>query len=81
MPLRSLYAILVKDKTYTSMPYVSEDKTKLTPILEDTAKKYFIREITLGAKIKFCSDDKIEIHLDNDLAGTVVVDCIQTKML
>ena len=81
MPLKQLYAILVKDNKYTSMPYVSEDKTRLSPILEDTAKKYFIREIMLGAKIKFCSDDRIELYLNNEIVGTITVENIQTKMI
>lgn len=81
MQQKQLFALLVKDNTYTSTPYVSEKKNLLTPILEDTARKYFVRELMLGAKLIFSNDEKIEIELNGKKVGKVVVENIQTKLL
>ena len=78
---KNLFALLVKDNDYVSTPYVSEKQDLLTPILEDTARKYFIKELMLGAKLVFSSNEKIEIRLNNKIVGEVVVEKIQTKLL
>ena len=81
MHQKNLFALLVKDNNYISTPYVSEKQDFLTPILEDTARKYFVKELMLGAKVVFSTNEKIEIRLNNQIVGEVVVEKTQTKLL
>ena len=81
MHQKNLFALLVKDNVYTSTPYISDKKDLLTPILEDTARKYFVRELMLGAKLIFSNNEKIEIELNGEKVGSVVVESIQSKLI
>ena len=81
MHQKNLFALLVKDNNYISTPYVSEKQDLLTPLLEDTARKYFVKELMLGAKLVFSSNEKIEIKLNDQIVGEVVVEKTQIKLI